>query len=111
MTGATSNKTAGTVYWIAGVLLLALSVMDLAWWISVSSDATKSLDQMNREYAHRYPVWLRTGRLLRICNIGILALAVLFFLLAKSRLARKGSVTVMLVIAIVLIAWQLLSFA
>jgi hypothetical protein len=106
-----STKSTGIIYCIIGIGLFAVSALDLGWWISVSSDGSKSLQQMNVDYESLYPEFLRAGRLLRVCNILILALAVLFFSLAKARLPRKWPVIVLIVLSFVLIAWQLLSFA
>lgn len=106
-----SKQSAGPLYCITGIFLFALSAIDLAWWISVSSDESKSLEQMNTDYESPYPAFLRAGHLLRICNILLLAIAILFFAMARNRLQRKWPVIVLIVISFVLIAWQLLSFA
>jgi hypothetical protein len=106
-----SKKKPGVFYFITGVCLFALSVLDLAWWISVSSDESKSLQQMNLDYTSMYPEFLRTGHLLRAGNILILAIAILFFSLARTREQRRWPAIVLIIISAVLIAWQLLSFA
>jgi hypothetical protein len=65
---------------LLGVCVLSLVVIDLYWWIDISSDYSKSFDQVKAEYNSKFPGFLRGGYRIAVFNIFLLVISSLCFL-------------------------------
>ena len=97
------------IYFIIAFILFSIVAVDIYWWIQISSDFSKSLDQAKREYHEKFPCFIGKGHSVAILNILLLSVAAFLFYKAQTLQKIKLLSKIFFVISIVLIAWQVFS--
>ena len=94
------------IYFTIALIVFCFVAVDIYWWIVVSSDASKSFQQMKREYLERFPAILQNARIITLLNIGLLATASFLFIKAQTLQKIKLVSKIFFVTSMVLSAWQ-----
>lgn len=94
------------IYFTIALIVFCFVAVDIYWWIVVSSDASKSFQQMKSEYLERFPAILQNARIITLLNIGLLATASFLFMKAQTLQKIKLVSKIFFVTSMVLIAWQ-----
>ena len=94
------------IYFVIALIIFCFVAVDIYWWIVVSSDASKSFQQMKSEYLERFPTILQNARIITLLNIGLLATASFLFMKAQTLQKIKLVSKIFFVTSMVLIAWQ-----
>lgn len=93
-------------YFIIGLMLLAVVSMDIYWWINISSDASKTFEQVKAEYLLLFPEFIRNARMLTVLNIAGLSIAGLLFYKSTDIAQLKVLGWILVVLCGILVAWQ-----
>lgn len=97
------------IFFIVGLLLFSLVLVDIYWWIEISSDSSKSFDQVKREYFEKFPNFIGRGHGVTLLNITFLAIAALFFSMSKNLNKLKILSRMFFVGCIIISIWQVFS--
>lgn len=93
-------------YFIIGLILFALVGLDIYWWINISSDASKTFEQVKAEYLLLFPESLRNALILTVLNIVGLSIAGLLFFKSTDIAQLKVLGWILVVLCGILVAWQ-----
>ncbi|MEO6136158.1 MAG: hypothetical protein ABIP35_13460 [Ginsengibacter sp.] len=92
-----------------GLILFSIVVIDLYWWIEISSDYSKSFDQAKKEYLEKLPSFISKGGQVAVYNIILLTIAGFLFFKAATLSRLKIISKVFFVLCIAIGAWQVFS--
>lgn len=97
------------VFFIIALFLFIVVVLNIYLWISISIEPMRSFEESKGEYLSKFPKAMRNARLITLGNIILLSIAsFLFFKVKKTRGLKIISFTLLL-LSILLLAWQLFS--
>lgn len=96
-----------TTYFLFGLTLFVLVVLDMYWWIKVSIN--KPFLQAKREYLQIFPEFLQNGKTITLLNIIFLAVASVLFHKNRNNKKIKLHASILFWVSIVLISWNLFS--
>ena len=94
-------------FFIIGLLIFTLVIIDIYWWIEISSDYSKSLTQVNKEYIAKFRGFIKNGNHVSILNIIFLGGAGFLFFKAKKLNGLKILSLIFLASCTVIAIWQL----
>lgn len=94
-------------FFTAALIIFSFVIIDIYWWINISSDYSKSLAQANKEYLEKFPIVINNGHYVSIINIIILTVAGFLFYKAKYFKKIKVISLILLASCIVIGSWQL----
>lgn len=100
-------KKIEVISFIAGLLICSLVILDIFWWVQLSSDYSKSLTQVNKEYIAKFPGFIKNGQHISILNIIFLLIAGLLFYKSKSFKGLKALSIISLAFCVLIGIWQL----
>lgn len=92
-----------------GLILFSIVVIDLYWWIEISSDYSKSFDQAKKEYLEKLPSFISKGGQVAVYNIVLLAIAGFLFFKSSALKQLKIISKVFFIFCIIIVAWQVFS--
>ena len=95
------------LYFIAGLILLTIVSVDIYWWVSISSDYSKTFSEVQAEYHRKFPPFLRNGRLITVINIILLSISIFLFEKISSSEQFKKLGLIFMIICSVLVFWQI----
>ena len=95
------------ILFFIGLILFFIVFIDIYWWIQISSDYSKSLAQVKKEYREKLPGFIATVQQVAIFNILFLAIASSCFLKAASLKKLKITARIFFVLCIIIGTWQL----
>ena len=97
------------VFFVVASILFCLVLVDIYWWIQISSDYSKSLEQVKREYNEIFPNFIGKGHGVALVNILFLTIAGLLFFKSRSLNSLKVLSLIFLGCCIIIGAWQIFS--
>ena len=95
------------ILFFIGLILFFFVFIDIYWWIQISSDYSKSLELVKKEYQEKLPGFIAVGPQVAILNILFLAIASSCFLKASSLNKLKIIARIFFVLSIIIGIWQL----
>lgn len=100
------NMKKELIFFIIAFLLLSFVCTDIFWWIQISSDYSKSLQQVNIEYLKKFPELITNGKQVAILNILLLSISILLFLKSEKFRKIKGLSFALIIINAIIVLWQ-----
>lgn len=100
-------KTRNVILFFSGLFLLLIVIIDLYWWIDVSSDTSKSFEEVKAEYFKKFPSLLATGLRITIFNLVLLSFASFLFIKSATEERLKILSGLGLIISVILGAWMI----
>ncbi len=97
------------VFFIIALVLFSLVVLDLYWWITISTAPMQSFQQAKDEYLSVFPKVIRDARLITLFNILFLCTAAFLFYQVKTAPGFKTISLALFFMSLLLMAWQLFS--
>ena len=94
------------IFFIIAFILFCFVLIDIYWWIQISSDYSKSLEDVKREYNEKFPNFIGKGHGVALLNITLLAIASLLFYKSKSAEKLRVLSVIFLVCCIIIGLWQ-----
>ena len=94
-------------FFIVALLILSLVIIDIYWWIQISSNHAKSLVQVNKEYLENFGGLIKNGHQVSILNIILTCMAGFLFHNAMSIRELKTSILVLIFLCFIIGSWQL----
>lgn len=95
------------ILFLVGLILFFIVFIDIYWWILISSDYSKSLEQVKKEYQEKLPWFIAKGQRVAIFNILFLSIAAFLFFKASSLNKLKMTSRVFFILCIIVGMWQL----
>ena len=95
------------IFFIIGLLMFSFVILDIFWWIEISSNYSKSLIQVNKEFLAKFPSFIKNGKSVSILNITFLLVAGFLFLRSKSIKGLKILSFILLSFCVLIGIWQL----
>ena len=95
------------IFFIIGLLMFSFVILDIFWWIEISSNYSKSLIQVNKEFLEKFPSFIKNGKSVSILNIIFLVVAGFLFLRSKSIKGLKIFSLILLTFCVLIGVWQL----
>ncbi len=95
------------ILFFTALFLFCIVATDIFWWIQISSDNSKSLAQVNKEYLEKFPLFISSGKQIVMLNILILTTSGALFFISKSSPKIKMISQVFLIGCIVIGLWQI----
>jgi hypothetical protein len=95
------------ILFFIGLILFSLVIVDLYWWFQISSDYSKSFEQVKKEYQEKLPWFIAKGNRVTILNITFLTIAGFLFFKSTSLNLSKIIGNVFFILCIIIGAWQL----
>jgi hypothetical protein len=84
-------------------------VIDLYWWIDISTDASKSFEQAKQEYFARFPEFIGEGHGVTMLNLVLLSVSGFLFIKASAAKQLKVVSAIGTIICLILGAWMIFS--
>jgi hypothetical protein len=82
-------------------------ILNIFWWIQISSDYSKSLEQVKNEYHEKFPAFIGAGgHRVALLNILLLSVASFLFYKVQNDQKLKSLSRIFFTISVILIAWQ-----
>ena len=100
-------KTLNVLLFFVGLILLTIVVVDLYWWIELTSDTSKSFEQVKQEYFSKFPNFIGRGNGVTIFNLALLLSSAYLFIKSRAVEWLKTLSTIALVLCTVLGAWKI----
>lgn len=97
------------VFFVIALTLFCFVLVDIYWWIEISSDYSKSLEQVKSQYNEKFPSFIGKGHGVALMNILFLAIAGLLFFKSKSLNNLKILSQIFLGCCLIIGAWQIFS--
>ena len=96
---------------VLGICILSFVVMDVTWWIQISADDSKSLEQVNKDYLRKFPDFITNGKQVVILNILLLFISSFCFL-KFAKLKKVKTLSIALIIFNMTVAlWQIFTLS
>ncbi|MFZ4058531.1 MAG: hypothetical protein ACOYKE_10355 [Ferruginibacter sp.] len=103
------KKTNPALVFFAGFALLGLVSAQVIRWFIISADKQLSFDTVKQQYLSFYPAFLQHALLLTLVNVLLLILAAACFFSTLKQGFLKPISMILLVVSLLLTAWQLFS--
>lgn len=95
------------IFFLVGLLLLLIVVVDISLWIVISADASKSFEQIKADYYKLLPALFSKRFVLELFNISILTVAAYLFYRSRNANFLRVLSMLFLIICFVLLIWML----
>lgn len=100
-------KNKESLYFIIGLILLSIVGIDVYWWITISSDSSKTFSEVQTAYSQKFPSFLRNGQSITITNVILLSISAFLFEKASKFASFKKLSLILMIMCLILIAWQI----
>lgn len=100
-------KLSNVALFCIGLILLSIVVVDLYWWIEISTDDSKSFEQMKKEYDAKLPGFMEGGYRVTIFNLVLLSVSAFLFIRTSADKRLRIMCGIGTTICVILGGWML----